>query len=374
MKTTIKKVTSRKELRRFVHFPNEMYRDNPWYVPTLEKGDMDLLTPGKNCAFEFCEAEYWLAYDENGKIAGRIAGIINREYNRKVNQKIARFGFMDFVDDDDVVDALFDAVTSWAREKGMDILNGPLGFLEFDASGVCVEGYEELPTAYGKYNWPYYEPQLLRKGFKKDTDWVEYRITVPDEIPDTHSRIARLVSERYHLRQADVSSKKKIVDMLEDAGELLNRTYRNIHGFSELSKGQINDLKKQFVPLLTKDYVSFVLNEEGKLVGFGICAPSMSKAMQKAHGKLFPFGFIHILRALKHNDTIDTLLVGVDEEYRSKGVLAMIFDKIIPSFPKNGIKYIESTRELEDNDSVRNMWNRYPTRLHKRARCYIKNI
>lgn len=374
MKVTIKEVKTRKELKHFVHFPNEMYKNEPYYVPTLEAGDMDVLNPEKNHAFEFCEGKYWMAFDENGKAVGRVAGIINREYNRKVDKKIARFGFIDFIDDNDVVDALVGTVTEWAKDKGMEILNGPLGFLEFDASGVCVEGFDELPTAYGKYNYPYYEPQFLRHGFVKDTDWVEYQVTVPHPIPNDYHRIAKVVEEKYSLHQADVSSKKKILGYLDEVAQLMNRAYSDIHGYSELNEGQIEDLKKQFVPMLTPDFVSFVLNNENKIVGFGICAPSMAKAMQKAGGKLFPFGFIHILHAMKHNDTIDTLLIGIDKEYRTKGVHAMIFDKIIPAFEKYNIKYIETTRELETNCNVQNMWNRFETRLHKRARCYIKNI
>ena len=374
MKVTIKEVTTKKDLREFVHYPNAMYSKEPYYVPTLEGADRDVLTPGRNHAFEFCEGKYWLALDENGRIVGRIAGIINREYNRKVNQKIARFGFIDFIDDNDVVDSLIDTVTKWAKEKGMEILNGPLGFLEFDASGVCVEGFDELPTAYGKYNFPYYDGQLKRCGFEKDTDWVEYQVTVPHPIPDKHHRVAEIVKERYHLHQADISTTKKMLGYLDEVAQLMNETYSKLHGYSELNAGQIEDLKKQFIPLLNTDFVSFVQNEDNKIVGFGFCAPSMAKAMQKTKGKLFPFGFLHILHAKRHNDTIDTLLIGVDENYRSKGVQAMIFDKIIPALEKYGIKYIETTRELEDNNNVQNMWGKLERRLHKRARCYIKNI
>ncbi|MBQ0024225.1 MAG: hypothetical protein KBT00_00665 [Bacteroidales bacterium] len=374
MTVTIKEVQSSRDVRRFVHYPNALYKGNPYYVPTLEKGDRDLLNPRKNHAFEFCEGKYWLAYDNNGKIVGRIAGIINHKYNEKVGEKIARFGFMDFIDDNEVVDALFDTFTQWARGKGMEILNGPLGFLEFDASGVCVEGYDELPTAYGKYNYPYYEPQLLRLGFTKDTDWVEYLIKMPETVPDTITHGAEVVAQRYNLHQADISTKKKMLSYFDRIGALLNKAYANIHGFSELSKGQIEDLKDQFVPMLSEKFVSVVLDGNDNVVGFGICAPSMAKAMQKAGGKLFPLGFLHVLHALKHNDTLDALLIGIDDEYRNKGVSAMIFNKIMPGIFSSGIKYIESTRELETNDSVQNLWNKFEYRLHKRARCYIKNL
>lgn len=374
MKVTIREVSGKSDFKRFVHYPNELYKDNAYYVPTLESGDLDSLDPRKNHAFEFCEGRYWLALDEKGSVVGRIAGIINYQYNRKVGVDFARFGFMDFIDDDSVVDALFDTVEAWAREKGMKVMNGPLGFLEFDASGVLVAGFDELPTAYGKYNFPYYEPQLLRRGYVKDTDWVEYSVTMPDDITEWFGRTARLVAQRYKLHQADISTKKKMVSYFPECARVLNETYRNIHGFSELTKGQIDDLIDQFVPNLNIDFVSVILDENDKVVAFGISMPSLSKALQKCRGKLFPFGFLHILHAIRHNDTLDLLLIGISDEYKNKGINAMIFDKIAPSIKKYGIRHLETTRELEENTSVQNMWNRFENRLHKRARCYKKDL
>jgi hypothetical protein len=374
MKTTIQEVKTQRELRQFVHFPNALYKDNPYYVPTLERGDLAVLDPKKNHAFAFCEGKYWLALDEQRHIVGRMAGIINRQYNEKTGTPYARFGFMDFVDDDEVVDALFDTVETWAREKGMKVMNGPLGFLEFDASGVLVAGFDELPTAYGKYNHPYYETQLLRRGYAKDTDWVEYSIKMPDNIEEWFRRPAGLVAQRYHLHQATIDTKKQMVDYFPQCIPVLNETYHNLHGFSELTKEQVDDLIAQFVPNLNTDFVSIILNEKDEVVAFGISMPSLSRAMQKCHGKLFPFGWMHILHAIKHNDTLDLLLIGIKEEYQGKGLNAMIFDKVAPSIRKYGIKYLETTRELEENSSVQNMWNRFETRLHKRARCYIKEL
>lgn len=374
MKTTIQEVKTQRELRQFVHFPNALYKDNPYYVPTLERGDLAVLDPKKNHAFAFCEGKYWLALDEQRHIVGRIAGIINRQYNEKTGTPYARFGFMDFVDDDEVVDALFDTVETWAREKGMKVMNGPLGFLEFDASGVLVAGFDELPTAYGKYNHPYYETQLLRRGYAKDTDWVEYSIKMPDNIEEWFRRPAGLVAQRYHLHQATIDTKKQMVDYFPQCIPVLNETYHNLHGFSELTKEQVDDLIAQFVPNLNTDFVSIILNEKDEVVAFGISMPSLSRAMQKCHGKIFPFGWMHILHAIRHNDTLDLLLIGIKEEYQGKGLNAMIFDKVAPSIRKYGIKYLETTRELEENNSVQNMWNRFETRLHKRARCYIKEL
>lgn len=374
MKITIKEVISKKDLKRFVHYPNALYKGNKYYVPTLESGDMDVLDPKKNHAFEFCEGTYWLALDESGKIVGRIAGIINHEYNKKVNQKLARFGFMDFIDDNDVVDALFDTFEKWAVSKGMNTFSGPLGFLEFDAAGVVVEGFEELPTAYGKYNYPYYNTQLLRRGYSKETDWVEYRVTVPDDIPDNYEKASRVLEERYKIHIAPIRNKRQFVGYFDEMAVVLNNAYSKIHGFSALTPGQIDDLKKQFVPNMDLRFVAVVLNEENRVVAFGICLPSLSEAMQKTKGKLFPFGWYHILHAIKHNDVLDTLLIGIDDDYRKKGVNALIFNHISKGIRERGIKYIETTRELEDNNNVQNLWNKFDARLHKRARCYCKSI
>jgi len=373
MTVTVKEASSRREIKQFVHFPNQLYEHNPYYVPTLESADRALLNPKKNHAFEFCEGKYWLALGEDGKIVGRIAGIINRQYNRKTGTDYARFGFMDFIDDDSVVDALLDTVEKWAHDKGMNVMNGPLGFLEFDAAGVLVEGYEELPTAYGKYNFPYYETQLLRRGYSKDTDWVEMRSTLPDDIGTCFRSIAERLCQRYGLHQADIRNKRKMKAYFDECIDVLNEAYGRLHGFSELTKAQVDDLKKQFVPNLNREFVSVVLDENDKVVAFGVAMPSLSKAMQKCKGHLFPFGFLHILHALKHNDTIDTLLIAVRDEYRLRGVNAIIFEKLSTAAAKYGIRYMESTRQLEDNLNVQNMWNRFENRLNKRARCYVKN-
>ena len=374
MITNIKEVTTKKQLRAFVHFPNRLYKNNPYYVPQIESMDRDTLTPGQNHAFEVCEGKYWLAYDEKGEIVGRVAGIINRKYNEKTGEKICRFGWIDFVDDKDVSKALMDTVEQYAREKGMDTMIGPMGFLEFDAAGVLVEGYDKLPTAYGKYNAPYYEQHLLDLGYAKDIDYVEYLINVPDVIPERYARMAELVSIKNGLHQAPFHNRADLGPYLDGVFRCLNSAYSNLHGFSELSAGQCDDLKKQFLTNINVDYVSIVLDADDQVVGFGVALPSLSKAMQKAQGSLFPFGWMHMLRAFKQNDTIDLLLIAIDEKYKNKGVNAMIFDKFAQGITKNGIKYIESTRELEDNTSVQNLWRYLEHTLTKRARTYKKQI
>ena len=374
MAVTIKQVTDRKELRRFAKFPNDLYRGNKFFVPQIVSMDMDTFDPKKNRAFEVCEGEYWLALDETGKVVGRIAGIINHKYNEKVGQKICRFGWIDFIDSQEVASALLAKVEEYASNKGMDFVEGPVGFLEFDVAGVLVDGFDQIPTAYGKYNDPYYEPRILKEGYTKSTDFVEYLITVPENV-DHYIRLGDLVGERYGFRQGEFKNKKELVRKYVDGiFSCLNRCYSPLHGFSELSPAQCEDLKNRFISNLQLDFVSVVVDQDDNVIGFGITLPSLSKALQKANGSLFPFGFIHILRALKKNDTIDALLIAILPEYQDKGVNSMIFSKIGGGMIKHGIKYVESTRELEDNHSVQNIWGRFEHHLHKRARVYIKSL
>lgn len=370
----IKEVNTRKELKAFVHFPNALYKNNPVYVPQIESMDLDTLTPEKNHAFEVCESKYWLAFDEKGTVVGRVAGIINRKYNEKTGKKICRFGWIDFIDDRNVSKALIDTIERYAKEKGMDTINGPMGFLEFDPAGVLVEGFDKLPTPYGKYNAPYYEKHLTELGYAKDADYVEYLIKVPNVIPDRYERMAQLVSVKNGLHQAEFHNRAELHPYLDGLFRCLNSAYAALHGFSDLSEGQCEDLKKQFLTNINVDYVSIVLDADEQVVGFGVALPSLAKAMQKAKGSLFPFGWLHMLKALKHNDTIDLLLIAIDEKYKNKGVNAMIFHKFAQGITKNGIKFIESTRELEDNTSVQNLWRYLEHDLTKRARTYIKQI
>lgn len=370
----IKEVTTGKELEAFVHFPNQLYKGNPYYVPQIESMDRDTLTPEKNHAFEVCESKYWLAYDEKGEVVGRVAGIINRNYNEKTGEKVCRFGWIDFIDDREVSKALMDTVERYAKENGMKVMSGPMGFLEFDTAGILVEGFNQLPTAYGKYNAPYYEGHLVDLGYLKDADFVEYLIKVPEVIPERYARMSQIVSVKNSLHQATLKSRADIEPYLEGVFRCLNSAYSQLHGFTELTQGQCEDLKKQFVTNLNVDYVSIVLDTDEQVVGFGVGLPSLAKAMQKAKGNLLPFGWFHLLRALRKNDTIDLLLIAVDEKYKNKGVNAMIFHKFAEGITKNGIKYIESTRELEDNTSVQNLWRYLEHDLTKRARTYRKSL
>ncbi|HPJ55283.1 MAG TPA: N-acetyltransferase [Bacteroidales bacterium] len=374
MKITIKEITSKNDLKKFIKFPNKLYEENNFYVPPLISAEIETLSKDKNPAFDFCEAKYWLAYNEGNTIVGRIAGIINHKYNKKVGKQLVRFGWLDFIEDIDVLKALIQAVVKFANEKGAVGIHGPFGFSEFDASGILIEGFDEIPTAYGKYNYPYYSQMIERLGFEKEVDWVEFRVTVPNEIPVRYSQIERSIAEKYKLQSVKLKSKKEVLNYANEIFQLLNKEYENIHGFISLTPNQIDALKKQFIPLLRLKYVSVVLNSENKVVGFGICLPSLSRALQQSRGNLFPFGFLHIQKALRVNDTIDTLLIAIHSDYRNKGVNSMIFNDIGNSMIATGIKYIETTRMLEHNLFIQNLWNKFEMRNHKRARCYFKKL
>lgn len=376
MKVSIKEVTTRKELRSFASFSNALYKGVRHYVPQILSMEVKTLDQEKNHAFEVCEGKYWLAYDDGGKVVGRVAGIINHSLIGKLDKKICRFGWMDFIDDADVSRALFNQVASYAAANGLDTLVGPMGFLEFDACGVLVDGFEVLPTAYGKYNFPYYEKHYLEYGFVKDVDFVEYRITIPDEIPDRYVKASEIVAERYGLKEVCTGSIRNLVreGYVDKLFDCMNEGYSKIQGFTRLSPGQCEDLKNQFVPNLSPDFVSVIADADERVVGFGVCMPSLAEALKKADGSLFPFGFLHILHAVRHNDTMDTLLIAIREEYANKGIIAMIFAKIIQGIHKHGIKYVESTRELETNLNVQNLWGRYERKITKRARVFTKSI
>lgn len=374
MEITIKEITRKNDLKKFIKFPNKLYEDNKFYVPPLISAELETLSKDKNPAFDFCEAKYWLAYNENNTIVGRIAGIINHKYNKKVGKQLVRFGWLDFIEDIDVLKTLIQAVVKFANEKGAVGIHGPLGFSEFDASGILIEGFDEIPTAYGKYNYPYYSQMIEQLGFGKEVDWVEFRVTVPNEIPVRYSRITGSIAEKHKLRSVKFKSKKEILEYADGIFQLLNKEYESIHGFSELTPNQIDALKKQFIPLLRLKFVSVVLNAENKVVGFGICLPSLSRALQQSKGNLFPFGFLHIQKALRVNDTTDSLLIAIHSDYRKKGVNSMIFNDVGNSMIADGIKYLETTRMLEHNLLIQNLWNKFEMRNHKRARCYFKRI
>ena len=322
---------TKRNLLKFVHFPIDViYRDSEYFVPPLVTDEVNTLRPDKNPAFDFCEAAYFMAY-RDGKIVGRIAGIINHVVNERSGKKEARFSYIDFIDDAEVVDALFDAVTRWGKSKGMEHLTGPLGFTDMDPEGMLVEGFDRIGTTGAVYNHAYYPKHLERIGFVKDADWLEFLITIPTEVPEKIARIARLVSERLNLTTIKYTDRKQLVKDYGDAiFKLINVSYDELFGYSPLTDKQIKHYIKMYLPFLPLDDLSMVVDKTTReLIGVGITIPSMSKALIKNRGRLFPFGWKYLVDAFKHNDVVDLMLIGVKPEFQNKGVNSLILDDLI---------------------------------------------
>ncbi|MBR1881890.1 MAG: N-acetyltransferase [Muribaculaceae bacterium] len=366
----------RKALKKFVHFPIDcLYHDSPYYVPALVTDEIDTLDPKKNPAFDFCESIYFMAY-RDGKPVGRIAGIINRVVNERAGKQEGRFGYIDFVDDEEVVDGLIEAVACWARGKGMTTLTGPLGFTDMDREGMLVEGFDELSTQATIYNYDYYQRHMQRLGFKKDVDWIELKITVPPTVPEKMQRVAQIVKTRYGLDNVKYTNRKKLVRDYGDAiFKLINEAYDQLFGYSPLSQKQIDHYIKMYLPFLPLEDLSLIVEQDGTLVGVGIAIPSLSRALIKSRGRLLPLGWLHLLRAFKgKNQIVDLMLVAIKPEYQNKGVNALLFTDLIPYFNKFGYEWAESNPELELNDKVLMQWNYFETKQHRRRRAFTKAL
>lgn len=366
---------TRSELKKFVKFAVELYKDSPYYVPPLISDDVDTLDPRKNPAFDYCEAQAFMAYCD-GKPVGRIVAIINNVVNDRTGKKELRFGFVDFIDDDRVVDALFEAASAWGRERGMTEIVGPMGFTDMDHEGMLIDGFEEMGTMATIYNFPYYPRQMERMGFSKDADWVEYRVKVPAEIPEKFQRISDIVKKKYGLRSLKFTSRRKLKDAYgQPLFDLINEAYDKLYGYSPLNQRQIDYYIKAYLGIIRLDCISVIVDQDDQLVALGISMPSLSKALRKAKGKLFPFGWYHLLQAIHgKNDVVDLLLIAVRKEYLSRGVNALLFSDLIPIFNKEGFREAESNIELENNDSVRLQWQYFEHRQHRRRRAYRRSL
>ncbi len=369
----LKEAKTLHELKQFISFQYSLYRDNKYWVPPLRADELKTLRKDKNPAFDFCESKYWLA-SKNGKVIGRIAGIINRKYNEKWNTKAARFGWVDFIDDTEVSAALFDAVEKWTKSKGMHCIHGPLGFTDMDGEGTLIEGFEEASTFGAIYNYPYYSRHIENAGYSKDIDWIEYVVTMHSGIPEKVHRIAEIALERNNLKILKVRKAKELLPYAKEIFYLLNDAYKELYGFVELSDRQIDMYVKQYFSFILPEYVPVVLDSDNKVVAFGIAMPSLSGAFQKCKGRLFPFGFIHVLRALKKNKNVDLYLTAVRPDAQNKGVNAILMYEMNKVFVKNKIEIVETNRELEGNTKVQAQWRFFDRRQHKRRRCYKKDL
>lgn len=376
MAIIIKKVSSKKELKTFIRFNYELYKGNPYSVPDLYDDMLNTFSSKKNAAFEFCEAEYFLAYKDN-KVVGRVAAIINNRANQTWDKKEVRFGWIDFIDDEEVSSALLKAVEDWGKQKGMDTITGPLGFTDMDAEGMLIEGFDQLGTMATIYNYPYYPQHMEKLGFEKDADWVEFKLMVPDKLPEKFVRISEIILQKYKLKIKKLTRKEiKEKHYGQKIFDLINEAYAPLYGFSKMTQGQIDQYVNTYLPLLDLRMVSIVETEDGELVAAGISMASLSEALQKAKGRILPFGWFYLLKALfiKRPKVLDLLLVGVKPEYQSKGVNALLFYDLVPTFKKMGFVYGESNPELEENKKVQAQWSAFESVQHKRRRAFKKAI
>ena len=327
MAITIKTVTTHKELKTFVRYANKLYKGNPYYVPSMPFDDMNTLSKDVNGAFEFCEAEYFLAYKDD-KLVGRVAAIINHKANKAWDVNQVRFGWFDFIDDIEVSKALLDAVISFGKSHGVNQIVGPLGFTDFDPEGMLVEGFDRLSTMALIYNHPYYPEHMRQLGYEKETGWVEYRLTLPDEVPERHLKVAEYVTERYGLRLVKKTKKQVYKEKYgQKIFSLINETYCKLYGYSLLSEKQIDQFVDTYLGVIDMDMLAFVEDRDGNLIAAGLAMPSIAKALQKCNGEMVPFGWYHLLKNMywKRPDTLELLLIGVKPEWQSRGVNSLIF-------------------------------------------------
>ena len=376
MSVTIKTVTARKDMKTFVRFGNKLYKGNPYYVPSMPWDDLNTFDRNKNGAFEFSDAEFYLAY-KDGNVVGRVAAIVNYKANEAWKVDQVRFGWIDFIDDLEVSKALLDAVVAFGKARGMKQIVGPLGFTDFDPEGMLVEGFDRVSTMALIYNHPYYPEHMKKLGYVKETGWVEYRITIPEQLPEKHVKFAEIIKERYNLKVRKLTKRQiRTENYGHKLFELINETYCVLYGYSLLSPKQIDMYVDVYLSLVDMKMLSFIENQEGELIAAGITIPSLSAALQKCNGEIFPFGWWHLLKTMfwKKPETLDLLLIGVRPDYQNKGVNSLLFVDLFQNYRKLGFKYAETNANLETNAKVQAMWTPFERELHKRRWVFGKEI
>jgi GNAT superfamily N-acetyltransferase len=361
------------DLRRFVKFPFRLYKDCDQWVPPLISDEIKSLRTDSNPAFEYCRARYWLAY-QDGRIVGRIAGIVNNRAIEKWESRLMRFGWFDFVDDRAVSSALVGAVEDWAREEKLTGVHGPMGFTDLDSEGLLVEGYDEMGTMLDIYNYPYYADHLEALGYAKDTDWVEYELETPKEIPAKVVRVGELILKRGGLHLVEAKRSKDLLPYARQAFALINQAFEHLYGTVELSQKQIDAYVDRYFSFIDPRFNKAIVDGDDKLVGVGFVFPSLTRALQKSRGRLFPFGFVRLLRAIRHPSRLDLGIVAVSPEYQGRGIPALLMTEITKAAIEQGVRTAETGRELEDNVQVRSLWKSYNGRQHKRRRVYLKQL
>lgn len=379
---TVSQVSTAKEMRAFVRFNYELYKDCSLAVPDMLEDTLETLDSRSNPAFHFCEAAFFLARKE-GRIVGRVAAIINTRANQKWSRREVRFGWIDFIDDLEVSRALLETVEKWGQERGMTQIVGPLGFTDLDPEGMLTDGYDQLSTLNTIYNYPYYPQHMAQLGFEKETGWVERKVFIPKGEHEANNakyfRIAQVAEQRYGFRLRHFRSKRDIRKggYVEKMLGVINRAYADLYGYSELDERQMQWYAKRFLMMLDRHFLTVVENAEGEIIGVGICMPSLSRAVQKAKAKLFPFGWWYIAKELwlkQKHQILDMLLVGVLPEYQERGANALFFADLIPQGIKCGYEWAETHPQLEDNMASQMQWKNLDCSIHKRRAVFIKKL
>lgn len=376
MALEIKEITTRKELKQFIEFTNTLYRESEYYCPPLFFDELNCFDKEKNPALEVCDYKLWMAF-RDGKAVGRIAGIVNYKANEKWGCKNTRFGWFDFIDDLEVSKALLDTVAAWGKEKGMTAINGPVGFTDFDHQGLLLEGYEYLAPMASLYNFPYYVKHFDAYGLTKDADWIEIQVYPPTCCPERLNRIAEIVKERSHVRVDKVKNARELVRKYGiEYMDVIDIAYQKLYNFQPMTIKQKNYYKDMYFPILNFDFVTLVVNDKDEVVGVGVGMPDISEALRKCGGHLFPFGWYHVLKALKAKqmDAFNFLLIAVRPDYQDKGINALFFQDQIPYINKYKIKRLETTSILETNTKNIANFTQFDHKMHKRRRAYIKQI
>ncbi|SDF07974.1 GNAT family N-acetyltransferase [Epilithonimonas hungarica] len=369
----IKQVVTESDLIKFIKFPMELYKNNPNFVPPLINDEKDIWNKDENPALQYSQAKQFLAY-KNDKIVGRIAVMINNKEAQELGIKKVRFGWIDFIDDEEVSKALIDEAIKFAKENQIDKIEGPMGFTNLDKAGMLIFGFDKLATMIGIYNFEYYPKHLEKLGLVKEKEWVEFELQFPDVLPEKIEKFSALIAQKYKLRTLKFNNKKEILPYVEPMFKLLDETYKSLSTYTPISDEQIKSYKEKYFSFIDKDYITCVADENDNLVAFAITMPSYSKALQKANGKLFPFAWWHFLQAGKKNDRANFYLIGIHPEYQRRGVTSMIFKSIQMNLKSKGIKFLETNPELEENKNVQVLWQDYHPVHHKSRRTYSLNI
>lgn len=369
----IREVITKKDLKKFIQFPNKLYKDNKYFVPSLYSDELGNFNPKKNPAYEFCETRLFLAYKEN-KIVGRIAGLISHAYNKKVNRTIIRFTRFDVIDDIEVTKLLINKVEEWGKSRGMNEIMGPIGFTDIDQQGMLIEGFEELDLSITLYNHEYYKDHLNQLGFRKDADWVEFQVYIPEQLDSRLSRISDMVKKRYGFYRMEFKNHKELKPYAYKAFEVINEAFHGLYGTVPLTDKIIEKAINEYVPLVNLEFTIVIANKNNEVVGFGLLMPSLAQAFKKSNGRLFPFGIFRMMKALKKVDVLEMYFIAVKPEYQKMGVNAIIMEEAIKMGVKNKIKHAETGPELDDNNNVIDQWKNFPHRQHRRRRSWIKDI